>query len=338
MTVLEKIGFYTLSDERARTSSETSPLARCELILTGRCNFKCPYCRGLRTDLGLSNDLSFEAAQATLELWIAQGLQNVRFSGGEPTLWPGLVDLVKIAHKGDVQRIAVSTNGSASIETYVDLWRSGVNDFSISLDSDCCSTSEKMTGGVKSFNHVLESIKTLSQLTYVTVGMVFTEQNIDDCVESIIFVSSLGVSDIRIIPSAQFNRALSCAADALPNPFLDQFPILAYRVRNICLGKHVRGLRSEDSGQCRLALDDMIVAGDYHFPCVIYMREGGDPIGKIGPRVRQERAEWVASHDAHRDPICREMCLDVCIDFNNVANENNFNFVENIDQISARQI
>ena len=38
---LENIGFYTLSDERAANTSDTSPMQRCEIILTDRCNFKC---------------------------------------------------------------------------------------------------------------------------------------------------------------------------------------------------------------------------------------------------------------------------------------------------------
>lgn len=42
---LEEIGFYTLSDARAASASATSPLSRCELVLSARCNFKCPYCR-----------------------------------------------------------------------------------------------------------------------------------------------------------------------------------------------------------------------------------------------------------------------------------------------------
>ena len=47
---LEEIGFYTLTDERAKQASITSPLWRAELIITDRCNFKCPYCRGLLSE------------------------------------------------------------------------------------------------------------------------------------------------------------------------------------------------------------------------------------------------------------------------------------------------
>ena len=47
---LEDIGFYTLSRERAATTTIHTPLTRCELILTDRCNFKCTYCRGLKKE------------------------------------------------------------------------------------------------------------------------------------------------------------------------------------------------------------------------------------------------------------------------------------------------
>src|SRR5208337_4498645 len=110
---LKEIGFYTLSDARAAAASATSPLKRCELILTGRCNFKCPYCRRVR-----GKDLDFEDAQKVLEYWIKEKLFAIRFSGGEPTLYPRLVDLVKIATAGGIEKIAISTNGSANIELY----------------------------------------------------------------------------------------------------------------------------------------------------------------------------------------------------------------------------
>lgn len=42
VVMLENIGFYTLSDYRASQCSVSSPLWRCELILTDRCNYHCP--------------------------------------------------------------------------------------------------------------------------------------------------------------------------------------------------------------------------------------------------------------------------------------------------------
>ena len=48
---LKNIGFYTLSNERVKNTSETSQMKRCEMIITEYCNFKCPYCRGLKDEI-----------------------------------------------------------------------------------------------------------------------------------------------------------------------------------------------------------------------------------------------------------------------------------------------
>jgi len=113
---LQDIGFYTLSDERAKNSSSTSPLFRAELILTDKCNFFCPYCMGLRKDI--EGTLSRDQALNILELWVKEGLVNVRFSGGEPSLYPHLKELVSYCKQNKVQHIAISTNGSADLEYY----------------------------------------------------------------------------------------------------------------------------------------------------------------------------------------------------------------------------
>lgn len=314
---LEDIGFYTLSDERARNASISSPLWRCELILTDECNQRCPYCRGLRPDI--AGVMSFRDAASILHLWSADGLRNIRFSGGEPTLWPGLCELTQLAIRGGVKRVAVSTNGTAQELDYYDrLVDAGVNDFSVSLDAGCCSIGDSMAGVNGAWDKAVSTIRHLSKMVYVTVGMVFTNRNIEQAKEAVMFADSLGVSDIRVIPSAQYNRALILLAD-LPESILAKYPILRYRIGNVQAGRHVRGIQQCDSHQCRLVLDDMAIAGNYHFPCIIYMREGGDPVGKVGANMRSEREAWMLTHDTHNDDICRKNCLDVCIDYNNKA-------------------
>jgi molybdenum cofactor biosynthesis enzyme MoaA len=315
---LEDIGFYTLSDSRALQSSERSPLWRCELILTDRCNFKCTYCRGLRNDI--SGEMPYETALLIIREWIREGLQNVRFSGGEPTLYKGLTNLVSECKNAGVKRIAVSTNGSAAQTEYSELIKAGVNDFSVSLDACCSSVADRMSGGINgAWFKVVENIKWLSSQTYTTVGIVVNDDNIEKCLDTILFADTLGVSDIRVIPSAQFNKMLSILS-GLSDSFLSKHPILNYRVSNMRDGRHVRGLTEKDCSSCHLVLDDMAVAAGYHFPCIIYMREQGNAIGKIGPNMREERRVWSESHDCFSDPICSKNCLDICIDFNNKAN------------------
>lgn len=318
---LEHIGFYTLSDKRAKNTSDTSQMKRCEMIITEYCNFNCPYCRGL-DDFIYSNrkikQLSLEEIKRNIDFWCEnEPLENIRFSGGEPSLHPNIVEIVKYAKFKGIKRIAISTNGSNSIELYKQLIEAGVNDFSISLDACCAEDGDKLAGDKKgSWNIVVKNIEALSKLTYVTVGVVLSPDNIDKTIDTIRFAHKLGVSDIRIISAAQYNKPIPHLNLVEPE-IRNAHPILNYRIKHFAEGRNVRGILETDTTRCALVLDDSVIAGDYHFPCVIYMREKGRPIGRVSSNMREERKLWSENHNCFTDPICRKNCLDVCIDYNN---------------------
>lgn len=311
---LESIGFYTLTDSRAQSCSVDSPLWRCELLVTSRCNFNCPYCRK-RSEPDIDSALAYK----TISGWICEGLRNIRFSGGEPTLYDSLFDLVYMARRAHVEHVAVSTNGSAEQGLYEKLLIAGVNDFSVSLDACCAATADKMSGTQGQWVRVVQNIQFLAARTYATVGIVLSENNVSEAEQTILLADSCGVADIRIIPAAQVASALP--ALNLPDAVLARHPILKYRATNITAGRSVRGLSATDNPRCPLVLDDMAVdERGYHYPCIIYLRECGEPIGLFRGDMRQARRErqfWAEQHDCFNDPICRTNCLDVCVDYNN---------------------
>ena len=281
------------------------------MILSSRCNFECPYCRRVG-----GKDLPFHIAEKTILDWCDQGLYALRLSGGEPLLYKGLENLVSIAKSRNVKYIAISSNGSAAWARYQRLINTGVNDFSISLDACCAEDGDKMAGGIKgAWDKVVENIRKISAQCYTTVGVVLTQDNMHTVNDIIKFAASLGVSDIRIIPAAQESDQLQNVE--VDQNLLDKFPILRYRIDNIRQGKKVREIKQSDSHKCGLVLDDMAVNGNLHYPCIIYMREGGRPIGEVGSNMRNERLEWYKIHDTHCDSICQKNCLDVCTQYNN---------------------
>jgi len=310
---LEQIGFYTLSDNRCKNASSTTKLMRCELVLSDACNFKCPYCRGQRKEL--RKHMTLGEAMNVIDLWVDEGLENVRFSGGEPTVWKGIVELVQYTKSKGVNRIALSTNGSASWELYQQLIDAGVNDFSVSLDACCSAYGDKMAGISGAWEVVVENIKKLAQHSYTTVGIVVTDETVHDLKNIVEYAASLGVNDIRIISAAQYNKILDVAQTISPEIY-EKYPILKYRINNTMNGVNVRGIDDTDSKKCWIALDDMAVAGDYHYPCIIYLREQGNPIGKVGVNMRKEREEWVKNHNTHEDPICKKNCLECIVQYN----------------------
>lgn len=109
--------------------------------------------------------------------------------------------------------------------------------------------------------------------------------------------------------------------EEISDDILNVHPILKYRVNHFKKGINVRGISDTDTDKCAIVIDDSIIAGQYHFPCVIYMREGGKPIGKMGPDMRKERFDWFKNHNCKEDEICKEQCLDVCRHYNNRVKE-----------------
>ena len=205
---LKEIGFYSLYDDRAENVSIDSQMKRCEMIITEYCNFKCSYCRGLKNEIygdRKFKQLSLQEIKTNIDYWCDPiPLENIRFSGGEPTLHKDILEIVAYSKSKGIKRIAISTNGSNKFSLYKDLVDNGVNDFSISLDACCAEDGDMMAGNIDgSWDKVVSNIRELSKITYVTVGVVLTKNNISSLIDTIRFAHSLGVSDIRIISAAQ---------------------------------------------------------------------------------------------------------------------------------------
>ncbi|CAG1003909.1 GTP 3',8-cyclase [Anaerolineales bacterium] len=312
---LEEIGFYTLSDERAMHASETSPIWRGEVIVTGRCNFDCVYCRRLPP-----RDMDENLALTVIEQWLGDGLKNVRFSGGEPTLYRHLPLLVRGCRVGGVERIGISSNGASPLYIYEGLIQDGVNDIAISLDACYSSLADNIARVNGQWEKVTATIRKLSGMTYVTASIVLSSENVGQANEIVSLANDLGVADIRFV-TASHDDELALKMQDIPSAFLDQYPMLRYRVENLRVGRRIRGLRPTDSHKCYLVLDDSVIAGKWHYPCGVYLREGGLPIGEVGPCMRRQRAEWMLAKDIHTDEICRQFCSDLYVDYNNKFEE-----------------
>lgn len=316
---LSSIGFFSMNDERVKLASDSSPMKFCKMIILGGCNFKCPYCKPLAKELfGKKRILSLEQIKANIDWWCeGTPLESIRFSGGECTLHPDLVEVIKYCKEKGITKIAISTNGSAPFSLYEKLVLAGVNDMSISLDGHDEDTIDKMAGVKGIYQKLVDNISNIAKICYVTLGIVLTDSNIESALQTIQFAYDLGVHDIRLTTASQSSVRFD-VYDRIPQYILDKFPILKYRVqRSKDTGLKVRGMKPTDSPYCGLALDDSVIAGEYHFPCAVYMREGGSPISKVSCNMRKERKEWADTHNTLQDPICSKYCMDFYIDYNN---------------------
>jgi len=318
---LDQIGFYTLNDDRAKNISTSSPLWRSCFLVTSRCNFKCPYCNGLSCD----KDLDFDVFKSILsDMCNNHNLKNIRFSGGEPTLHPKLLDMVQEARSYKcIDRIAVSTNGSAELSYYKQIILAGVNDFSISCDTCDSVIGKELTGNVDNvWDKVISNIKELSKLTYVILGITINEKNCQNIKQILKFADSLGVADMKLSTSTHWNKPIP-NLETIPEQLLDRHPILKYRVTHFKKGRNVRGLTERDCYKCLLVQDDIIIVGNKHYACIVQAREKSPAIGTVTlvSEMRRERLKWAMNKDTNLDPVCKPFCMDIFIDCNNRIHE-----------------
>ena len=107
------------------------------LSVTDRCNFRCIYCmdpdiRYIPKTQLLTLDEYIRLIKAAMSL----GIKKLRITGGEPTLYPHLDELLVSVGKLGLNDIAMTTNGSRLTPTIAKRWKSiGLKRVTISLDT-----------------------------------------------------------------------------------------------------------------------------------------------------------------------------------------------------------
>lgn len=110
------------------------------ISLIDRCNFNCLYCmpEGAEIDYILKQNLLQDEELLALirEVFIPVGFRRFRFTGGEPLLRPGVVELVRrVRSFPETQDLAMTTNGFLLARMAEDLYHAGLRRINISLDS-----------------------------------------------------------------------------------------------------------------------------------------------------------------------------------------------------------
>ncbi|MYV51639.1 GTP 3',8-cyclase MoaA [Streptomyces sp. SID3212] len=107
--------------------------------LTDKCNLRCTYCmpeEGLQW-LGKSELLSDDEIVRLIRIAVTDlGITEIRFTGGEPLLRPGLVGIVeRCAALEPRPRMSVTTNGIGLKRTAAALRSAGLDRVNVSLDT-----------------------------------------------------------------------------------------------------------------------------------------------------------------------------------------------------------
>lgn len=134
------------------------PLSHITVVTTQKCNLAC---KGCYVDTRVRNDLDLRKLKESILLpFVALGGKTIGFSGGEPLLYEGIFDAIRMARQYNLY-VSVVTNGVLlNYNTAKDLVKSGVNSLQISLDSidEDYNDSIRGKGNKKSVIQAIENV------------------------------------------------------------------------------------------------------------------------------------------------------------------------------------
>ncbi len=178
------------------------------LELTKSCNIFCAHCYGgAGTNQPHPNILpSREGESISLEQWkgvLAEcarlGAKKVQFTGGEPTLYPGLSELIEYARSCRYRDIEVFTNATRLEDSLLRQWATSGVRVALSFYSHDPRIHDNITGRTGSFRQTVQGIKDiLANNIPVRVAIVLMRDNVSHLTDTVEFLKGLGLKDKEI--------------------------------------------------------------------------------------------------------------------------------------------
>jgi cyclic pyranopterin phosphate synthase len=190
-----------LLDQRLR------PLRDLRISVTDRCNFRCSYCMPKEvftkdySYLPHAALLTFEEIVRLAKVFLGQGVQKIRLTGGEPLLRKNIEDLVLMlmqlrTTQGEAPEITLTTNGALLAKKAQALRDAGLSRVTVSLDALDDAVFRRMNDVDFPVNAVLEGIAAAKAAGFGRPGAAL----------KVNMVVKRGVNDQEIVPMAKYFR------------------------------------------------------------------------------------------------------------------------------------
>ncbi|NXC45305.1 MOCS1 protein, partial [Penelope pileata] len=179
------------------------------ISLTEKCNLRCQYCMPEEgVQLTPKSELLTAQEIITLaRLFVKEGVEKIRLTGGEPLIRPDVVDIVGQLYKLEgLKTIAVTTNGINLARLLPRLKEAGLTAINISLDTLVPAKFEFIVRR-KGFHKVMEGIHKATELGYRPVKVncvVMRGFNEDELLNFVDFTKDLPL-DVRFIEYMPFD-------------------------------------------------------------------------------------------------------------------------------------
>lgn len=266
-------------------TSEIKPIAdipeEIMIELEPHCNFKCQFCFNKISfaEKGRNiKQLSPNYVKRVIDSAKKAGIKIVRFTGGEPLLYPEIVEMMKYA-KGKSVEVRLNTNGSLiNLET-ARKFKGIVDNILIPIESWSNENEEKITGFKDALKKKIEAVKLLKNVNIpvIRIGTVATKENIRNFQKIYDLVKSLPVDEWELYRPVSANSELDKKdIEILVSKIIEarknaNFFISLANAIPFCSVKNINGINSissgalYDEGHTRMVIDPRGFAKPHYF-------------------------------------------------------------------------
>ncbi len=286
------------------------------LVLGYACNNNCIHCYA-SPSVYKRKWMDYSFAKEVIITLKENGAKECLLIGGEPTLYPNLIEVISFGANNGLKMIIVSNGRRFSDPSFAQsLFSSGLDRAIISLESTDEEVHDSMTRREGSFRETVKGIRVCSQKKKVSTLTTICRSNSSQLVETVEFAYNLGVKRVVFncaIPTISKNNIFieECLDPADLARIVNS---LFIRTRKLNLSFHLNAtfpicLLDKD------ILKEMLDLGWITIGCHMYRGQGVvfDPEGNILP----------CTHFSDSPLITKDMCSKIKIDFLKIWNDPN---------------
>lgn len=189
--------------------------------LIDKCNLKCIHCYGGFDD-ERTEYMSLEKFEKFADELAALNVTTLELSGGEITLHPNLIDILKYALSSNFEKISIIINGSNMSDELLNLIATNKERFNVQLDLHGLTDEylEWFMGAKHFLNHIKKNIIKVANVTpYFRVATIVTRRNLSQLEDIADWVYGCGVRMLGVSLVVPMGRALECGeADLFLTP------------------------------------------------------------------------------------------------------------------------
>ncbi len=228
--------------------------------ITNKCNLKCPLCYA---NGGEGEFLTLAEIEEMIDFFIISegGTGEIlQISGGEPTIHPDIIEIIKLAKSKPIKYVMLNTNGikiAEDMDFVEELSQFNTDGFEVYLQFDALNEKSYVElRGESLLKKKLQAIENLSKFKIPITLVATIENGINDDAIAEIFLFGLNQSNVRGInyqPSAYFGRRDLNNKSESPNGTESEECKFGDHLERVTLSKILKELESKTSGMLKMS-------------------------------------------------------------------------------------